>query len=158
MLPTRSKLQIKKLDHCALVVRDIERSRHFYGDVLGLVEIPRPKSFLFRGAWFRGAGFELHLIQADETAAPVGFGDPGEGGLVGLAHHLAFEVADLDAALEHLRSHGVEILSGPMPRGDGVLQAYFFDPDANFLEFFIHDGDSSLRVEERRGLGGQDGA
>ncbi len=153
MLKTRGKLRIKRLDHSALVVRDVERSRQFYGDVLGLAEIPRPPSFLFRGAWFRGTGFELHLIQANETTAQAGFGDPGEAGLIGLAHHLAFEVEDLQAALDELRGHGVAILSGPIPRGDGVLQAYFFDPDGNFLEFFCRDGDSSLSVEERRGVG-----
>lgn len=145
-------MRIKKMDHSGLVVRDLDRARWFYGDVLGLVEIARPKNFTFRGAWFRGAGFELHLIHADETTATAGFGDPGEGGLTGLAHHLAFEVEDLDEALERLRSQGIEILSGPMPRGDDVLQAYVFDPDGNFLEFFSRDGDGSMLVEERSGV------
>lgn len=151
-------MQIKKMDHSALVVRSLERSRWFYGDVLGLVEIPRPKSFVFRGAWFRGPSFELHLIHADETPAPAGFGNPSDGAPTGLAHHLAFEVNDLDAALRHLRSHGIEIVSGPIPRGDGVLQVYVFDPDGHFLEFFCRDGDASLRAEERRGIAQHDGA
>ncbi len=148
-------MHIKKMDHSALVVRDLDRARWFYGDVLGLVEIGRPKNFAFRGAWFRGPGFELHLIHADDTTASAGFGDIGEGGLTGLAHHLAFEVDDLDEALECLRSHGIEILSGPMPRGDEVLQAYVFDPDANFLEFFSRDGDGSMLAEERSGVARQ---
>ncbi|MGE5334009.1 MAG: VOC family protein, partial [Nitrososphaerota archaeon] len=38
------------MDHSALVVQDLDRSRVFYGEVLGLVEVPRPKSFDFRGA------------------------------------------------------------------------------------------------------------
>ncbi len=150
-------MHIKKMDHSALIVRDLDRARWFYGEVLGLVEIGRPKSFAFRGAWFRGAGFELHLIHADDTTAPAGFGDIGEGGLTGLAHHLAFEVDDLDEALAHLRNHGIEILSGPMPRGDAVLQAYVFDPDQNFLEFFCRDGDGSMLVEERSGVARQRG-
>lgn len=146
-------MQIKKMDHSGLIVRDLERSRWFYGDVLGLVEIARPKSFAFGGTWFRGPGFELHLILADDTTAPVGFGDPGEGGLTGLAHHLGFEVDDLEAVLAHLRAQGVEILSGPMPRGDGVQQAYVFDPDGNLLEFFEWDGDSALPIEDRQPVG-----
>ncbi len=157
MSPTSNRPHIKKLDHSALVVRDLRRACWFYGDVLGLPEIPRPKSFLFRGAWFRGAGFELHLIHADETTAPVGFGELGEGALTGLAHHLAFEVEDLDVTLEHLRGNGIEILSGPIPRGDGVLQAYCFDPDGNFLEFFSRDTDAFPLQKERRGVGGQHG-
>ncbi len=146
-------MRIKKLDHSALVVRDLERARWFYGEALGLVEIPRPKSYAFRGAWFRGSSFELHLIHSDETTAPAGFGDLGEGVLRGLAHHLAFEVEDLDAALARLRDHGIETVSGPLPRGDGALQAYVFDPDGNFLEFFSWNSDESLAVEERYGAG-----
>ncbi|HEX6542251.1 MAG TPA: VOC family protein [Ktedonobacterales bacterium] len=155
MPQSKRKMHIKKMDHSALIVRDLERSRAFYGEVLGLVEVPRPKSFVFRGAWFRGPSFELHLILADDTTAPVGFGDPGEGGLTGLAHHLAFEVDDLDEALAYLRRHNVEILSGPMPRGDGVVQAYVFDPDGNFLEFFCWDGDETSLAEERYSVGQQ---
>lgn len=146
-------MRIKKLDHSGLVVRDLDRARWFYGDALGLVEVPRPKSFVFRGAWFRGSSFELHLILSDDTTAPAGFGDLGEGALLGLAHHLAFEVEDLDAALARLRGYGVEIVSGPLPRGDGAIQAYVFDPDGNFLEFFSWDGDESLTVQERYGVG-----
>jgi glyoxylase I family protein len=149
------KIHIKKMDHSGLIVRDLDRSRWFYADVLGLVEMPRPMNFAFRGAWFRGPSFEIHLIHADDTTASAGFGDPGEGGLTGLAHHLAFEVEDLDAALDYLRSQGIEILSGPMPRGDGVLQAYVFDPDRNFLEFFARDGDGPSVVEERYEVGHQ---
>ena len=145
-------MHIKKLDHSGLIVRDLDRARQFYSEVLGLVEIPRPKSFAFRGAWFRGSTFELHLILSEDTTAEAGFGDLGEGALLGLAHHLAFEVEDLDAALAWLRSQNVEIVSGPMPRGDGVLQAYVFDPDGNFIEFFSWDGDRAMAVEARNAV------
>lgn len=145
---TRCMMHIKKMDHCALIVRDLDHSRWFYGEVLGLVEIARPKNYTFRGAWFRGAAFELHLIHADDTTATVGFGDLGESGLTGLAHHLAFEVEDIGEALECLRGNGVSILSGPIPRGDDVLQAYVCDPDGNFLEFFSRDGDGALSYEK----------
>jgi glyoxylase I family protein len=130
------------MDHSGLIVRDLGRSRWFYAEVLGLTEIPRPRSFAFRGAWFRGPAFELHLVLADETTAPAGFGDLGESGVTGMAHHLAFEVDDLDETLRHLHAHGVVVLSGPVPRGDGVVQAYVLDPDGNLLEFFSRDGDA----------------
>jgi catechol 2,3-dioxygenase-like lactoylglutathione lyase family enzyme len=35
-------MEIKKLDHSAPVVADLERARWFYGAVLGLQEIPGP--------------------------------------------------------------------------------------------------------------------
>ena len=33
------EMRIKKLDHSALVVRDLDRARWFYGEALGLVEV-----------------------------------------------------------------------------------------------------------------------
>jgi catechol 2,3-dioxygenase-like lactoylglutathione lyase family enzyme len=140
---------IKALDHSALISADLERTRWFYCTVLGLEEIPRPESFRFGGCWFRGPGFELHMILEQDTTARAGFGDAGPGARIGLAHHLGFEVEDLAALTDRLRAHAVPIFAGPMQRGDGVVQLYVNDPDGNFLEFFTHTPDSALPVIER---------
>ena len=42
-----------RIQHVGLVVSDLERSRRFYRDALGLEEVPRPPNFTFAGAWFR---------------------------------------------------------------------------------------------------------
>ena len=130
-------MQLLALDHSTLIVKNLEQSRHFYVDLLGLEVVPRPETFTFGGMWLQGAGFQIHLIDAKDTAAPVGFGVPREAASVGRGHHLAFEVPDLDACLAHLAAHGVDILGGPMPRGDGVMQAFVEDPDGHLLEFFV---------------------
>ncbi len=145
-------MQIKKLDHSALVVSDLERARWFYGTVLGLEEVSRPPNFTFGGCWFRGAGFEFHMILEGDTTASAGFGDAGSGATRGLAHHLGLEVSDLQATEAHLRAHGANIIGGPLPRGDGAVQLYVLDPDGNFLEFFVWDKTSSLPVEERASM------
>src|SRR5262249_24880408 len=51
------------LHHVAINVTDLERSKQFYRDVLGLEEIPRPP-FPFPGAWFQVGvtGQQVHLI------------------------------------------------------------------------------------------------
>ena len=46
-------MKIRSLDHAAVLVKDVERSRYFYGQVLGMDEVPRPSNFDFPGAWFR---------------------------------------------------------------------------------------------------------
>lgn len=142
-------MEIKALQHCGLVVQDLERARRFYGTVLGLTEVPRPRTFKFRGAWFRGTGVELHLIVAADTTAPPGLPDAGPARHTGLATHIAFEVADLVAVVARLREHGVEILGGPMPRGDGVQQLYIQDPDGYLLEFFQWTGEIPDDAPER---------
>jgi catechol 2,3-dioxygenase-like lactoylglutathione lyase family enzyme len=142
-------MPIIKLDHSALVVADLERTRRFYGQALGLQEIPRPKTFTFGGCWFRGQSFELHFILERDTTASAGFGEAGEGARTGLAHHLGFEVDDVGAIEARLREYGAQIVSGPMKRGDGIVQLYAHDPDGNFLEFFARDSASTLPEAER---------
>ena len=133
-------MEIRKLDHAALLVRDVEQSRRFYGQVLGMQELPRPSTFDFPGAWFRKGSAEIHLIGEDEPgrAAQV---QPGgyrpEELSIGHVAHIAFEVADLEEARQHLQAHDVAIVGGPRPRGDGVLQMYVRDPDGYVVEFFV---------------------
>ena len=129
-------MKLTRMDHSALIVRDLDATRHFYGTILGLEEIPRPSSFKFGGCWFRGPDFELHFILERDTTSPADFIDPGPGGKSGLAHHLAFAVDDLEDAMDTLDRHGVPLSAGPFQRGDGVVQLYVDDPDGHFLELF----------------------
>ena len=90
-------MEIRRLDHAALLVKDVERSRRFYGQVLGMEEVPRPSNFTFPGAWFRKGRAELHLIGESEPgrAAQVQPGGYRPDELsVGYAAHIAFEVVD----------------------------------------------------------------
>ena len=98
--------------------------------------MPRPPNFAFAGAWFRFGGTELHLLAEADTTGGAGRGDSGEGAARGLTTHLAFEVDDLDSACARLDEHGVTLTGGPMPRGDGVTQVFFLDPDGYVLELF----------------------
>ncbi len=143
-------MEIKGMQHCALVIADVEKSRWFYGEVLGLPEVPRPKTFTFGGAWFQCPnGDEIHLILAGDTSAPPGMKEPGPGKHSGLVTHLGFEVEDVDAVKAHLEAHDLEILGGPMMRGDGVMQMYLADPDGYMVEFFQWTEDAQTDAPER---------
>jgi catechol 2,3-dioxygenase-like lactoylglutathione lyase family enzyme len=58
-------IEISGLHHISLAVTDLNQSRAFYRDVLGLQEIERP-AFEFAGAWYAIGDRQLHLIVHDK--------------------------------------------------------------------------------------------
>ena len=72
-----------RLQHVGLVVSDLERSRRFYADALGLEEVPRPPNFTFAGAWFRFGEHEIHLLAEADTTGGAGKPDAGAGAASG---------------------------------------------------------------------------
>jgi catechol 2,3-dioxygenase-like lactoylglutathione lyase family enzyme len=136
-----------------LIVADLERSRRFYGGALGLDEVPRPRNFVFEGAWFQVGDDQIHLLVEAETTSTAGGVDPGPSAATGLATHIALEVDDLRTALARLDEHGVALIGGPMPRGDGYEQVFMRDPDGYVIELFQHTGadqsDAAPRVPIR---------
>src|SRR2546421_10677996 len=96
-------MEIRRLDHAALLIKDVERSRRFYGQVLGMEEVSRPSNFTFPGAWFRKGRAEIHLIGEAEPGR-VSQVQPGYRRAEqsrGCAAHIAFEVNDLEGAQKH---------------------------------------------------------
>jgi catechol-2,3-dioxygenase len=126
-------MQIKELGHVVLYVRDLERSRRFYGDVLGWTEIA--SAFGGQAAAFSSGRthHELLLIEVGAQAAPV----PG-GPRVGL-YHFGLKVGETDEelreALATLQSHGVKV-SGASDH-TVTHSLYIEDPDGNEIELYI---------------------
>jgi catechol 2,3-dioxygenase-like lactoylglutathione lyase family enzyme len=142
-----------RLQHCGLIVADLERSRGFYGGALGLEEVPRPGNFVFEGAWFQVGDDQLHLLVETDTTSGAGGADPGPSASVGLANHVALEIDDLASARERLDQHGITLIGGPMARGDGYDQIFMLDPDGYVIELFEYTGedqsDAPLRAPIR---------
>ena len=64
-------LGVKSIDHVTLVVADLERSRQFYVELLGMAEVPRP-DFSFPGSWFQAGKTQIHLNIAGNEAGTAG--------------------------------------------------------------------------------------
>src|SRR5262249_48671423 len=97
--PSLPPPRLAVLDHVNLAVTDLERSRRFYAEVLGLRELERPP-YPLPGAWFEVGDGMLHLSVVERAPAnPDGPIDSREG-------HFALRVDDFDAKLESLRSRG----------------------------------------------------
>ncbi len=116
----------KRVHHVSFAVADLDRSRRFYGEVLGLPPIPRPDLGL-PGEWYRAGDAEIHLIatpQGAEVGSPPTSTTP-------LANHCAFGIDDYGKVLEHLKSEGLEVVETSAERG----QMWVRDPDGNVIEF-----------------------
>ena len=62
----------------------------------------------------------------------------------GPVDHLCLEVENLDAALEVLRRHGIEIRDGAKKLGvDNTWQAWIRDPSGTKIELFEYTGKSA---------------
>jgi catechol 2,3-dioxygenase-like lactoylglutathione lyase family enzyme len=133
---------IESIHHVSLTVTDLERSRRFYREILGLQEIARP-NFNFPGAWFQaGAAQQLHLIVHTNPTFRVG--KP----LDSRDSHFAVRVPDYWQAVEHLRTHGYREDAPPdglmrlivNPRATaGFPQMYILDPDRHIIEINAAD-------------------
>jgi catechol 2,3-dioxygenase-like lactoylglutathione lyase family enzyme len=138
---TNSTKNIRKLDHVSFLVKDVERSRRFYGQVLGLRELPRPSNASNSGAWLTNDehSFQVHLIgEAEEGRVAQTHTQYRRDELAsGQGSHAAFEVENLEATMQHLDALNVEIVGGPRSRGDGVQQVFICDPDGYMIELFV---------------------
>lgn len=129
-------MPVPELGHAVLYVRDLERSRRFYGEILGWTEVGllatsgRPMGAAFSGG---RTHHELLLIEVGYDVDPI----PG-GRRVGLSH-IGVKVGDDDDALREVRDRlvaaDVEVL-GASDRG--VIHAlHVADPDGNELELYV---------------------
>jgi glyoxylase I family protein len=133
------KLSIASLHHVSLPVTDIERSRRFYREVLGLPEIARPP-FDFPGAWFAlgSAGQQLHLIAGGSATPTFRGGKPVDSRDI----HFAIRVSSFAAARTALEALGYAVNAADdlmrmklNPQATaGFPQIYILDPDRNVIE------------------------
>ncbi|GAA0957316.1 VOC family protein [Actinocorallia libanotica] len=124
-------MTITRLNHAVLYVRDVQRSREFYEDVLGfrtLIFLPG------QAAFFRASGstndHDLGLFQIGSAAAP----SPAGRTSVGL-YHLAWEVDTL-AELERMRAVLAEA-GALVGASDHVLTKSLYAQDPDGLEFEV---------------------
>jgi catechol 2,3-dioxygenase-like lactoylglutathione lyase family enzyme len=119
----------RSIDAITLFVEDLERSKRFYHDVLGLsVFFEDDNSAVFK--------FENTLINLLKIPAAVDLIKPGvvATATAGSRFQFTIPVTDVDAACVELAARGVELLNGPMDRPWGIRTASFTDPGGHIWE------------------------
>ncbi len=128
----RPNIGVTLFDHVTIICADLEATRRFYVEVLGMTEVSRP-AFKFPGLWFQVGNVQIHATQASAEAGQAGWADRGNK-IVSRGHHLAFRVNDVTKALELVQVHGVRVASPLQQRPDGYKQLYLYDPDGHLVE------------------------
>jgi methylmalonyl-CoA epimerase len=120
---------VKRIDHVAVVVRDLNSALVFYRDTLGIAP-SRVLDFTEEGVHIAflplgGAnGSEIELLEPSDPAGSVArFLEQRGGGL----HHICLEVPDIDEALKELRAAGARVLD-ESPRHTAEGRGIFLHP------------------------------
>jgi catechol 2,3-dioxygenase-like lactoylglutathione lyase family enzyme len=115
-------MKVLGIDHVQLAIPPggEAQARRFYGEVLGLVEVPKPEAMRARGGlWFQAGPVQLHL-GLEEGMRPS------------LKAHPALLVDDLGACQRALVAAGCEWkASDEIP---GIARAHTRDPFGNRIE------------------------
>lgn len=158
-------------DHIGITVPDIEQAVEFFVDVIGCEELYSMGPFRDdEGGWMKthlnvqpravipnvrmlrcknGSNYELFEYLVDgQASAPPANSDIG-------GHHVAFYVDDIDAAVEHLRAHDVQVLGGPTTMAEGsnagMSWVYFLAPWGLQMELVSYpNGQGYEKLTERR--------
>lgn len=117
------------LNHVAIYVVDLEKSKAYYNEVFQLDTIPEPFHD-GKHAWYSIApGVAMHVIQGAEK--------PRE---YYLNNHTCFSVPSVEAFIEKIKARNMEWFNSKGVKGivttriDGVKQIWVNDPDGYWIE------------------------
>jgi len=115
-------MQFSRIQHCSLVVQNLDRAAAFYREILGLTEIEIPSTFKPAGLnvrWFRLGSQQIHILLGTEN-------QPSS------QQHMALQVDDAQAARLWMKEKGLDIEEAILiPNAD---RFFVRDPDSNLIE------------------------
>ncbi|MBE7172375.1 MAG: TIR domain-containing protein [Williamsia sp.] len=131
-----SEVYVQELHHISLPVRELEKARAFYLEVLELKEIERPQIFDFDGVWFElPSGQQLHLIYNPQGSyrIDVPLRKDGKAPDIHFALRVSHETFHKIMSVVSLKS--IEYLLQPFDAK--FLQLYVLDPDRHIIEITV---------------------
>jgi len=122
----------QSLNHYTIKVRDLEKTKDFYSDIVGLTVGERPP-LPFPGYWlYCGSVPTVHLIgyRAEDPVIPDAPSDPAA---TGRLDHIAFACDGLKAMRSNLKDHGIKFDERVLPKLN-MTQLFYLDPDGIAVE------------------------
>ena len=125
-------LKLNKIHHITIIASDYKKSKRFYTEILGLKivrEVYREKRDSYKLDLEVGDQYQIELFSfPNPPARPSG---PEAAGL----RHLAFEVDNLDLAIEMVTKLGVIVEPVRVDEFTNKRFTFFADPDGLPIEF-----------------------
>jgi catechol 2,3-dioxygenase-like lactoylglutathione lyase family enzyme len=130
-------IKVRQLAHVCIFARDVDETRRFYEDVIGLRTV---FNFLREGRIF---GFYLDaggrtFVEVFENASAMYSGK-------NQINHMCLEVENMADAVAHIRGKGVEVTE-PRMACDNTTQAWVDDPNGVKIELFQYSDQSAQFV------------
>lgn len=126
-------MDLRRIHHAAIITSDYARSKAFYVDILGfrvLAENYQAERNSFKLDLALPGGDQIELFSFPDP--PPRPSRPEAAGL----RHLAFEVADVAAAVRHLENCGISVEPVRIDPYTGKRFTFFADPDGLPLELY----------------------
>jgi catechol 2,3-dioxygenase-like lactoylglutathione lyase family enzyme len=132
-------MPITHMQHYMVLSKDLEKTRAFYCDVLGLRTGPRPP-FNFEGLWiYVGDVAAIHVAGRasydDTSRTDLNPADPVKHGS-GSVDHIAFAATHYDELVASFDKHYVKYRATRVP-GSDLRQLFVLDPDGIQIEINI---------------------
>jgi len=115
---------IRKIEHIGIAVKDMEKARKTYEDLLD-EEAYKVESVSSEGVdtlFFKTGESKIELLSATQDDSPIAkfIAKKGEG-----MHHIAFDVDDIEAEINRLQEKGFQLLNKEPKNGaDNKLIAF----------------------------------
>jgi catechol 2,3-dioxygenase-like lactoylglutathione lyase family enzyme len=143
---------LSHIEHYLVAAEDMERTRDWYRDVLGMQEGWHP-DFGFPVYWMYLDGKDVVHIgrsarqASDNQKAYLGRLAQDSGAGTGALDHIAFRSTGLKETLAHLRRHGVAF-SERRANGQALYQLFMYDPNGIKVELNFDSSEAEGMVPE----------
>ena len=132
-------MPLTKLEHYLVLTDDIDTTRDFYVEALGMRVGPRPP-LAFPGYWvYVGETPCIHIAEWQTYTAhsrEKGIAVTSRAGSTGAVDHIAFNAVDYDDVVSRLERHGVRAARNDRPGGD-LRQLFLEDPNGVKIEINV---------------------
>ncbi len=122
-------IDMKKIEHIGIAVKDIEASNTLFGKLFGKAhyKIEAVESEGVMTSFFKAGPNKIELLQATSKDSPIAkfIEKKGEG-----IHHIAFAVSDIENEIERLKREGFKMIHDQPKKGADNKLIAFLHPKA----------------------------